>query len=630
MTSNTYDRAWFDHQFRRILTGWHKALRQTADTGTVWEPTDGIHTLNFFSASNKQVDGVTRMLPALAAWAANESNPQTLELLDGQRIEPRQLVRDVFVNAFDPDCPDHWPNLPDGTRHQQQVESSVVAWSLWLSRDWLLPELDDKHVQQIQAWLAATASYDIFPGNWTLFVAVNEAVRYALRAHGFEGDLHKVRQTLLPEPLLRLPGGWTWDRLGLGIDYYNFWVFGSHDLYLQAILGDEAPDELQESLDAFAQREKDLPYLIDANGQNVLFGRSLPYRWGWLTGSVAAQYLGRSGLKPGLLRHMLGRNIQWWLDDAQSLNAHGVLREKLTAHGSDGGRSSYINCGHPYWGMQAMLCFALPEDDPFWTDAVDPLPIERGDFCEPRYGPGLVMHGRKKTGDVRLFNLRNHSKAESPHYSKYLYSTAFPANAIASMNGTLGDNQLIARLADGTCVTASSEAMRVDTGDGRTMEVGLNFIGGGLTAWVLTRIEVDDDGEVYRTHQRIDVRNAPPNAYWIEGGFALGLVADAQPTMQCDGELAWAADADRSRLVYTRAVSGWQTLHVDESPRVAKAVGLVLAGGKDAASYAAPNIVHGRAAHALLSAPVVAGRSELSAEHGASLDGAALAQRIGV
>src|SRR5690606_18085915 len=159
---------------------------------------------------------------------------------------------------------------------------------------------------------------------------------------------------------------------------YNFWVYGSHDFYLLAILGDEAPSEVEEAVAHFSRRERDLPYLIDAAGRNVLMGRSLPYRWGWLTGSIAAHYTSRSQLPAGLVRYMLGCNLRHWLDSG-SLNEQGVLRERLTAPGSEGARSNYINCGHPYWGMQAFLCLAMPEDHAFWRDPLQPTPIEHAD-----------------------------------------------------------------------------------------------------------------------------------------------------------------------------------------------------------------------------------------------------------
>ncbi|MFW6060541.1 MAG: DUF2264 domain-containing protein, partial [Phycisphaeraceae bacterium] len=255
-TTTSYDRQWFTDQFRRLLTGWHRVLRDTAPSGAAWQPPDGVRSNSFLTASGYECDGITRMMPALAAWAALDENPQTLTLDDGETFEPRRILHDVFTQAFDPEHPDYWQPPPGAVQRQAQVESSVVAWSLWLSRAWLMPRLEAHHVRHIQDWLAANTAFDLHIGNWSLFVAVNEAARHALREHGFSGDLDLVRKVVQPHDLLRLPDGWTWDNLGHGIDYYNFWVFGSHDMYVRAMLGDETPDAIERALTCFAQRER--------------------------------------------------------------------------------------------------------------------------------------------------------------------------------------------------------------------------------------------------------------------------------------------------------------------------------------------------------------------------------------
>ena len=75
--SPAFDRQSFVSQFRRILTGWYRVLLQTSPSGAVWETPHGVRLENFVSKSGKQCDGVTRTLPALAAWCAQPENPET-------------------------------------------------------------------------------------------------------------------------------------------------------------------------------------------------------------------------------------------------------------------------------------------------------------------------------------------------------------------------------------------------------------------------------------------------------------------------------------------------------------------------------------------------------------------------
>src|ERR1051325_8701093 len=103
-----YDRAFIVDRFRDILTGWHRCLRETSQSCAVWETPHGIHTRNFLSASGKQVDGVTRMLPALAAWVCQRDNPPEITLGDGTVVRPLQILRDALVHGTDPRHADFW------------------------------------------------------------------------------------------------------------------------------------------------------------------------------------------------------------------------------------------------------------------------------------------------------------------------------------------------------------------------------------------------------------------------------------------------------------------------------------------------------------------------------------------
>ncbi|MEX2545124.1 MAG: DUF2264 domain-containing protein [Phycisphaeraceae bacterium] len=592
-----------------LVTGWYDVLLATSPSGAVWEPAGGITMPNFVSRSGRQCDGVTRMLPALAAWTAQPGPARPLPLTDGREIDARELVFNAFVHATDPDHADYWDFQPRGGRNQRQVESSIVAWSLWLSRGWLMQRLSAVQVRHIQQWLALCTENTQHWNNWSLFTAVNHGARVALAEHGFEGDLDAIRRDLLIGDELYLRDGWMWDARSTGLDYYNFWVNGSHHAYLRAMLPDWENATLDRALRKLETRCADLPFFIDAGGRNILFGRSLPYRWGWLSGLMASYYIGLEPVDAGLGRAMFARNIDAWLAMG-SLNEQGVLRERLTPEGGDGGRDGYINCGHPYWGMKAWLCLALPDAHPFWSKPAAELPVEQGDFVRPRQGPGFVMRGLKRTGEVRLFNLRNQENA-SALYQKLAYATHFPCNADTSRHRTVWDSQFGVRLADGTAVRP--RVREVDVNDGRVMHLVWEFeLGPDSLATVETTLTVD--GERYRTEHAIDVAGEPAaGARWVEGSFALGLAEDEPVELGGDGDMRWALAGERGAAVVTRRGAGWEAMAL----------------WPDEATWLTPeearsNIVHGRALHFLLTAPVQPGRVRLVAEQGASVEGAAI------
>jgi hypothetical protein len=616
-----YDRSWFLDVFRRLLTGWHQVLLSTSSSGVVWQAPGGIRIDRAVSRSRFEFDGVTRMVPAFAAWAAQAQNGEEIQLLDGKTIRPKEILHQIFTRAFDPEHPDFWEYAPSDRANPRQVESSIIAWSLWLSRSWLIPLLSQKEVAHIQKWLASCTTYTDHFNNWSLFTAVNNAVRVALEQHGFKGDREAIRRDLIVGDEVGIADGWLWDKKYHGIDYYNFLVWGSHHCYLKAILPGMAEKEnkeitLHRAIHRFERRLRHLGYFIDSKGRNILFGRSLSYRWGWLNGLMAAYYVGIKMPPYGLGRAMLGKNIQSWLNQGV-LNEVGVLRERLSPEGSEGGRDTYINCGHPYWGMQSFLCLAFPAEHEFWTAPQEHVPVHVGDYQIPAQGPGFVFQGFKSSGEVRLFNLRNLNYPSNAMYHKLVYSSAFPANCDSGKHRTLWDNQLGVRKADGNSIDCS-EVLELDVegSTGLWLVWKFRFEADG-EATVRTTIQLK--GESYQTEHRIDVKGTIPlGASWVEGGFSLG-----HSGLQLEGKLSenegWSELAGQ-KIIFSKKLGGWKELRQFNS----------LEKGWLTSIEPKPNIIFGHSTHFYLTVPVEAGNVRLSSEHAASLNPTSLKKSLGI
>jgi len=104
----------------------------------------------------KTYDSVSRMMPALAAWAVRTASRSMCS-------PPRSGT---------PSTP---PSGLLGRRHRPaepaQVESSIVAWSLWIARDLILPKLSSAARANINAWLAACTVRTVRTNNWAWFTA---------------------------------------------------------------------------------------------------------------------------------------------------------------------------------------------------------------------------------------------------------------------------------------------------------------------------------------------------------------------------------------------------------------------------------------------------------------------------
>src|SRR5688572_27706760 len=124
--------------FLEILRGYVKHTARTSDSYAVVEYPEATVTKNFLSNSGLSATGVTRMLPALAAWIVSKRQPAILHI-DGKQYDLLDVAGSALVHGTDPNHKDYWGASRADAQNQRQVESSIVAWSAWVLRDTLLP-----------------------------------------------------------------------------------------------------------------------------------------------------------------------------------------------------------------------------------------------------------------------------------------------------------------------------------------------------------------------------------------------------------------------------------------------------------------------------------------------------------
>lgn len=408
--------------FLDITRGYLKNAARTSPSLAVVEYPDATVTKNFLAKSGLSVTGVTRMMPALAAWAAGGRDPQ---------LDAAAALTSAFRNGCNPAHADYWQPAAAKPYDQRQVESSVVAWSLWLARDKVLPALTEEERRHVAAWLDSCTRFPVRNNNWALFTAVNLAVRQRLAGQWpeFQGDEKFMLDDMKAiDAMATGDSGWYNDGLsGAAYDYYNSWVFASHFLYWNELVGAQYPELAKRFSDRLARYLETAPLFFAGHGGHVLYGRSLIYRWGVLTPFVLAYQQKLWPHSPGLLRRLVQQNILYHAGLGAFDAGAGKLRESYTPEGTPAIQESYIDGGHPYWGMQAFAFWRTPDNDPFWTAPEEPLPIEKSDYAIALPEPGMLITGRRHSGQVRIFNAR--SSREEVHYrdkyNKLAYSSHF-------------------------------------------------------------------------------------------------------------------------------------------------------------------------------------------------------------
>jgi hypothetical protein len=481
--------------FLAIVSGYLDSARRTSPTMAVVEYPDATVTKNFLARSGLSATGVTRMLPALAAWAASGRQPE---------LGVRQALVAAFRHGTDPDSPDYWLPSPQDRQNQRQVEASIVAWSLWTARGTVLAELNARERKNVASWLASCCRVPVRDNNWAWFTAVVQAACRRLQEQypEFEFDEKWMLEDLKAlDAMAAGDSGWYNDGLkGAAFDYYNSWVFASHFLYWNELVGSYYPEYRSRFSERLKNYLETAPYFFANHGGHVLYGRSLIYRWASVTPLVLAWRQGLWPHSPGLLRRLVERNILWQWDLGAFDPAAGKLRETYTRTGAPGIRESYIDGGHPYWAMQAFAFWLIPDGDPYWTAPEEPLPVEKSDYAIAVPEAGLLVRGVRASGQVTIYNARS-TKTE-PHYrdkyNKLAYNSHFPFAAGQDPARPTADNILLLidpatgeRACRGPVEEFTVEAERVEL----VYEIRLK----GVTARVRTSIGWRGDFEL-RSH----------------------------------------------------------------------------------------------------------------------------------
>ena len=253
--------------FDKITIGFIRNALACSDTFAVCDYPGGTFTENFLAASGSTCDSVTRMLPALAARIISPEGGAVVKV-DGVDYDLSEVMLKALANGTDPAGKDFW-RYPGNRQNQRQVESSIVAWSLWLARDKIMDRFTPYQRSNIQEWLASCTVVPTRGNNWALFSAVNHAARIALseKWSEFSGDEAYLRQDLEAIDGMYRANGWYSDTAeGNAYDYYNFWVFASHCLYLDAMVGQRFPDLREKYRERLRQFLDSTPYFFGGNG----------------------------------------------------------------------------------------------------------------------------------------------------------------------------------------------------------------------------------------------------------------------------------------------------------------------------------------------------------------------------
>jgi hypothetical protein len=323
------------------------------------------------------------------------------------------------------DHADAWPTLVD--RGQPLVEAASIALALHWTRPWLWNRLDDTTRQRIADWMAPSAQVDTPDNNWVLFPVIVQEFLASVGAPHSEG--------VIDSGLSRIDGwydesGWYRDGPGQNYDYYNAWALHLYPLLSSMIRESRDPAGARERRARYRERlDRFLPQhllFFGRNGSPILQGRSLSYRFAALAPLWLGQLVGSEAVPPGVVRHMAGRTLGYFLD-AGVVDSDGVLTSGWGAEFRPM-IQPYSGPTSPYWASKGFLGLLLPADSTSWTAGPSEPDHEHVDTIRAMSAPGFIVDRTGTDGVTRLLNHGSDNYPplfgiDDPHYVRLAYSS---------------------------------------------------------------------------------------------------------------------------------------------------------------------------------------------------------------
>lgn len=336
----------------------------------------------------------------------------------GRDAEFEDIYRRGLAAGTDPEDPEYWGGFTD--YDQRFVEMAAIACGLIFAPHVLWEPLTGRQRENLAVWLGGINRCVIPDCNWQFFRVL---VNLALKARGMPYDAAKLAESLDRVETYDLGGGWYRDGASCQKDYYISFALHYYGLVYAQVMAEEDPARCAEFRRRAGLFSEDFICWFADDGAALPFGRSLCYRFGQAAFWAAAAFAGVGPWGPGVMKGILSRHFEDWLQKP-IFDRDGVLTvgygypDLLMAE-------RYNAPGSPYWGMKSFLILALPDDAPFWSAAVEPLPALPERKCLPR----AEMLIARRPGDVTAYvpgvcELYGHGHVPEK-YAKFAYSTHF-------------------------------------------------------------------------------------------------------------------------------------------------------------------------------------------------------------
>ena len=369
------------------------------------------------------VEGFLRILWGLVPYIAGGTHSE--ELI--------KIYNNGFKVGSDKNSPSYWGKC--GNINQLFVEMTPVAFAILFARDKFWEPLDDTTKDNLAEWLYEINNYYVPENNWQMFrVLVNLALKRVNKKHSEE----KIQEALGHTEKAYRGNGWYTDGYDTQRrDYYISFAIHFYCLIYSICIADENPklsEKYKKRAEEFAH---EFIYWFSKDGSALPYGRSLTYRFAQISFWSACLIADVQPFDHGVIKGIITRHFEDWLkypifDNADILTI-GYKYPNLFMS------EQYNAPGSPYWGLKAFAFLMLPDEHPFWSAEIQPLPeldeiktLDKAQMIITRKDKNVCAYptGLQEDADMGKMDCK---------YSKFVYSTKF-GFSVSRGNTKLSEN----------------------------------------------------------------------------------------------------------------------------------------------------------------------------------------------
>ena len=276
-------------------------------------------------------------------------------------IKVADYYRQQLVNIITPGHPSYISPRTKNAISQNLVEFGALSISLFSIPEILWNPLSQQQKDALAHTMLSYADGPTVPSNWRFF---NLFVFSFFKSVGYEVN-EPLMKKFLDLSLADYRGeGWYIDNSSY--DYYSMWAYQMYGLLWSEYFGKENyPEYAKRFIDNFKEMTGTYPLMFGRNGQMIMWGRSITYRFAAVSPFSLAGYMNDDSVNYGHLRRIASGTLLQFLQNPNLL-ADGV--PTLGFYGAFEPAIQGYSCrGSVYWMGKAFLSLLLPESNPFWS-----------------------------------------------------------------------------------------------------------------------------------------------------------------------------------------------------------------------------------------------------------------------